>query len=165
MLIEDRDRKLLGAIALYQRHRDRKSPLSRLKCAWGKLGHVLYSLLGACDISREARIDPGTRFPHPTGIVIHRDAVIGPDCLIMQQVTLGQLAQGGAPRIGRGVYLGAGARILGPVHVGDGARVGACVSVRPGKKERARKRTQRAAAAGRVDCRAGAFRRKTQSYG
>ena len=125
MLIEDRDRKLLGAIALYQRHRARMSPLSRLKCAWGKLGHVLYSLLGACDISREARIDPGTRFPHPTGIVIHRDAVIGPDCLIMQQVTLGQLAQGGAPRIGRGVYLGAGARILGPVHVGDGARVGA----------------------------------------
>ena len=111
MLIEDRDRKLLGAIALYQRHRDRKSPLSRLKCAWGKLGHVLYSLLGACDISREARIDPGTRFPHPTGIVIHRDAVIGPDCLIMQQVTLGQLAQGGAPRIG-------------PARVRDGRRDG-----------------------------------------
>lgn len=125
MLIEDRDRKLLRAIALYQRHRDGNSPLSRLKCLLGKLGHVFYSLLGACDISREARIDPTTRLPHPTGIVIHRDAVVEADCLIMQQVTLGQLAEQGAPRIGRGVYLGAGARILGPIRVGEGARVGA----------------------------------------
>ena len=125
MLIENRDRKLLRAIALYQRHRDGTSPLSQLKCLAGKLGHVFYSLLGACDISREANIHPSTRLPHPTGIVIHRDAVVEADCLIMQQVTLGQLGENAAPRIGRGVYLGAGARILGPIHVGEGARVGA----------------------------------------
>lgn len=125
MLIEDRDRKLLRAIALYQRHHGRPGLMSRLKCNWGKLGHVWWSLLGACDISRDARIDPGTRIPHPTGVVIHAQAVVEPGCIIMQQVTLGQLAEGGAPIIEAGAYLGAGARVLGPVRVGAGARIGA----------------------------------------
>ena len=98
MLIENRDRKLLRAIGLYQRHRHRRDPLSRLKCGWGKLGHVWWSLLSGCDISRDAQIAPDTRFPHPGGIVIHARAVIEPGCLIMQQVTLGQLDTGGAPR-------------------------------------------------------------------
>lgn len=125
MLIENRDRKLLRAIGLYQRHRHRRDPLSRLKCGWGKLGHVWWSLLSGCDISRDAQIAPDTRFPHPGGIVIHARAVIEPGCLIMQQVTLGQLDTGGAPVVRRGAYLGAGARILGAVEIGAGARVGA----------------------------------------
>ena len=125
MLIEDRDRKLLAAIALYQRHKGQGGLLSRLKCNWGKLGHVWWSILSASDISREARIDPGTRIPHPMGVVIHAKAVVEPGCIIMQQVTLGQLAEGGAPVIGAGAYLGAGARVLGPVRIGAGARVGA----------------------------------------
>lgn len=125
MLIEDRDRKLLRAIALYQRHRGRRDPLSRLKCAWGKLGHVWWSIISASDISRDARIDPSVRIPHPTGVVIHAQAVVEADCIIMQQVTLGQRAERGAPVVGRGAYLGAGARILGPVRIGEGARIGA----------------------------------------
>lgn len=125
MLLRDHDKKLLAAITRYQRHRGRKSPLSRLICLRGKLGHIFWSILGACDISREARIDPSTRFPHLTGIVIHEDAVIEPGCLIMQQVTLGQTAKKGAPIIEKGAYLGAGARILGSVRIGAGARVGA----------------------------------------
>ena len=60
-----------------------------------------------------------------TGIVIHPDAVVEDDCLIMQQVTLGQTAGPGAPRICRGAYIGAGAKVLGPVTVGEGARIGA----------------------------------------
>lgn len=81
MLIQNRDRKLLGAIARYQRHREGRGLLTRLNCAMGKLGHVWWSLLSGCDISREARIDPSTRMPHPTGVVIHAQAVVEPDCL------------------------------------------------------------------------------------
>lgn len=125
MLIDNRDKKLLAAMALYQRHRHRRDPLSRLKSAAGKLGHVFWSLLGACDIHRDARIHPSTRIPHPTGVVIHAQAVVEGNCMIMQQVTLGQLARGGAPFIEDGAYLGSGAKVLGAVRIGAGARVGA----------------------------------------
>lgn len=125
MLIEDRDRRLLDAIGRYQRGRAGRGPGARLAMLRGKLGHVWWSLLSGCDISREARIDGSTRLPHPNGVVIHAQAVIEPGCLIMQQVTLGQLAEGGAPSVGRGVYIGAGAKVLGPVRIGEGARIGA----------------------------------------
>lgn len=125
MLIEDRDRRLLAAIDRYQRGRAGGGLLARLTMLRGKLGHVWWSLLSGCDISRDARIDASTRMPHPTGIVIHAQAVVEPDCLIMQQVTLGQLAKGGAPVVERGAYLGAGAKVLGSVRIGAGARIGA----------------------------------------
>jgi serine O-acetyltransferase len=63
--------------------------------------------------------------PHPTGIVIHPDATIGVNCLIFQQVTLGQGSRPGTPRIGGHVDIGAGAKILGGVTIGDHARIGA----------------------------------------
>lgn len=63
--------------------------------------------------------------PHPNGIVIHPQVEIGPNCLIMQQVTLGVRGKGGLPRIGGHVDISVGASILGPVTVGDHARIGA----------------------------------------
>jgi len=45
--------------------------------------------------------------------------------MIMQQVTIGQTAKDGVPRIGNKVYLGAGAKILGPVTLGNNVNVGA----------------------------------------
>ena len=43
----------------------------------------------------------------------------------MQQVTIGMIGDGEVPTIGNGVYIGAGAKIIGKVSVGDGARIGA----------------------------------------
>jgi serine O-acetyltransferase len=67
-------------------------------------------------------------FEHQHGIVVHGQTVIGDDCIIRQGVTLGirsldKLAD--APVLGRGVNVGAGAKIIGRVHVGDGAQIGA----------------------------------------
>lgn len=129
MLTSNRDRKLLRAMARYQKYRNRRDPLSRLKCLSGKIGHMVWSLLSASDINRDARIAPDTRMPHPMGIVVHAQAVIEPGCLIMQHVTLGQLAGDGAPHVEQGAYLGAGARVLGPVRIGAGpelARMRSC---------------------------------------
>jgi serine acetyltransferase len=67
-------------------------------------------------------------FEHQHGIVIHGQAQIGDDCVIRHQVTLGNRHlgyPGDAPRLGRGVNVGAGAKILGAVSIGDGAAIGA----------------------------------------
>ena len=65
---------------------------------------------------------------HQSGIVIHGAAVIGDDCIIRQNVTLGIRREDEptlAPRLGRGVSVGAGAVLLGGISVGDGAAIGA----------------------------------------
>lgn len=65
--------------------------------------------------------------PHPNGIVIHPDAEIGPNCLLFQQVTIGT-RDGGVPKIGGHVDVGAGAKIIGAVTIGPNAKIGAnCV--------------------------------------
>jgi serine O-acetyltransferase len=67
-------------------------------------------------------------FEHQHGIVVHGSTVIGDDCIIRQGVTLGIRSMDrldDAPVLGRGVNVGAGAKIIGPVHIGDGADVGA----------------------------------------
>lgn len=116
---------LLASIHDFQRHRAAPGPAAALRRKLARLRHRFWSVLTASDIQPEARLGPNLRLPHPTGVVIHRDAVIGADCMLMQQVTVGQLADGAAPVIGSGVYIGAGAKVLGGVRVGDGARIGA----------------------------------------
>lgn len=65
--------------------------------------------------------------PHPYGIVVHPEVVLGERVVLMQQVTLGQShpAVGGVPVVEDEAYLGAGAKILGAVRIGQGATVGA----------------------------------------
>jgi serine O-acetyltransferase len=82
-------------------------------------------VLTASDIDPNTKLGKRLRLPHPTGVVIHGDVVIGDDCMIMQQVTIGQVARGKPPIIGNDVYIGAGAKVLGEIKVGDRARVGA----------------------------------------
>ncbi|QFT94759.1 Serine acetyltransferase [Roseovarius sp. THAF9] len=63
---------------------------------------------------------------HPNGIVVHPDTVIGPNCILFQQVTLGtNRGDNGAPLLGGHVDVGPGAKILGSVTIGDHAVIGA----------------------------------------
>jgi len=50
--------------------------------------------------------------------------VIGPNCLIFQQITIGARG-GGIPVIGGNVDIGAGAKIIGNVNIGNHVRIGA----------------------------------------
>jgi serine O-acetyltransferase len=77
------------------------------------------------EISRQAQIGPGLRLPHPMGIIIAPGVSIGPDCDLYADVRL-VLAHGvkQGPQIGRHVFLGDGAKIVGHVHVGDHAVIG-----------------------------------------
>lgn len=65
---------------------------------------------------------------HQGAIVVHGNAVLGDDCIIRQGVTIGNRHPSqpfDAPRLGRGVNVGAGAKLLGAITVGDYANIGA----------------------------------------
>ena len=67
-------------------------------------------------------------FEHQSGIVIHGASVIGNDCIIRQNCTLGIRRiddPRGAPVLGQGVDVGAGACLLGAITIGDHALIGA----------------------------------------
>jgi serine O-acetyltransferase len=65
---------------------------------------------------------------HQGAIVVHGGCEIGDDSIIRQGVTLGNKTLDrpfDAPRLGKNVNIGAGAKVLGAVTIGDGASVGA----------------------------------------
>jgi serine O-acetyltransferase len=95
---------------------------------------LLYKLLRTAtqmatgiELPCETRVGRRLRIEHFGGIIVSGDTVIGDDVVLRQGVTLGLRRRGerGAPRIGNGVDIGAGAKILGPVSIGDGAVIGA----------------------------------------
>ncbi|MCD7785685.1 MAG: serine O-acetyltransferase [Oscillospiraceae bacterium] len=60
------------------------------------------------------------------GVVIHKNAVIGKDCIIESNVTIGGRNNiPGAPVIGDNVFIGTGAKILGNIRIGSGSIIGA----------------------------------------
>lgn len=77
-------------------------------------------------IHPSAAIGDALFIDHGTGVTVGRDVVIEEDVSMLQEVTLGVLDDSvGAPRIGRGVLLSAGATVLGNVEIGDFAKIGA----------------------------------------
>jgi acetyltransferase-like isoleucine patch superfamily enzyme len=77
-------------------------------------------------IPRELEVGEGLHLIHAANIRIHPSAVIGERVGIMHDVTIGTgLDEPGAPVIGDDVFIGAGAKIVGPVRIGAGARIAA----------------------------------------
>ncbi len=77
-------------------------------------------------INREAKIGSDFYLIHHGNTKIHPGVIIGEGCAIMHDVTLGtNMERPGAPRLGNNVFVGAGAKILGPITIGDGARIAA----------------------------------------
>ncbi len=80
------------------------------------------------DIHPAAKIGQGILMDHATGVVIGATAVVGNNVSIMQSVTLGGTGKEEAdrhPKVGDGVLISAGAKILGNINIGEGAKVGA----------------------------------------
>lgn len=80
------------------------------------------------DIHPAARFGHGIMLDHATGLVIGETAVVGNHVSILQSVTLGGTGKQDGdrhPKIGDGVLISAGAKILGNITVGEGAKVGA----------------------------------------
>ena len=71
----------------------------------------------------------GRRFfiDHGMGVVIGETAEIGDDCTLYHGVTLGGTSWNKGkrhPTLHKGVVIGAGAKILGPIEIGEGAKIG-----------------------------------------
>lgn len=81
------------------------------------------------EIHPGAQIGKGLFIDHGMGVVIGETAVIGDDCTIYHNVTLGgrghAIGERRHPIIGDNVLVGAGAKLLGPITVGNDANIGA----------------------------------------
>jgi serine O-acetyltransferase len=117
--------RLLASIEAYQYHCSRSGPWHRMMRKVARGRHLFWSIITQSDIHPEATLGRKLMLPHPNGVVIHEEAVIGDDCMIMQQVTIGMVGEGQVPKIGNRVYIGAGAKVIGKLTVGDDARIGA----------------------------------------
>lgn len=80
------------------------------------------------EIHPGATIGKRLMIDHGMGVVIGETAVIGNDCVIYHQVTLGGTGKEKLkrhPTIGNNVLIGAGAKLLGPINIGDNVKIGA----------------------------------------
>lgn len=90
---------------------------------FNKITRLIYS----CEIPYTANIHSSVIFAHHgLGVVIGHDTVIGANCKILHNVTIGGRSGIRAnPIIGKNVLVGAGAIILGDIKIGDNAKIGA----------------------------------------
>ncbi len=80
------------------------------------------------DIHPGARIGRGIMIDHAHSIVIGETAVVGDNVSMLHSVTLGGTGKEGGdrhPKIGNGVLIGAGAKVLGNIRVGHCSRIAA----------------------------------------
>jgi len=87
-----------------------------------KLSELLFNTL----LSPSTDIGPGLYIGHPYGILISHESRVGKNLNITHQVTIGNRGLGvkGAPTLGDNVFIGSGAKIVGPIKIGDNARIG-----------------------------------------
>ena len=80
------------------------------------------------EIHPGATIGKNLCIDHGMGVVIGETTIIGDNCTLYQNVTLGGTGKDHGkrhPTLGNNVLIGAGAKVLGPFRVGDNSRVAA----------------------------------------
>jgi len=93
----------------------------------GRATSHLGRLLTGIEIHPGASIGRRVFIDHGMGVVIGETAEVGDDVTLYHGVTLGGTSWNKGkrhPTLGKGVVIGAGAKVLGPIHVGDGAKIG-----------------------------------------
>ena len=99
----------------------------------GQEGMALYlqsriSEVFGADIHPAARLGKGLMMDHATGVVIGETAVVGDNVSMLHGVTLGGTGREKGdrhPKIGQGVLISVGAKVLGNIRIGDCAKIGA----------------------------------------
>lgn len=86
-----------------------------------KVFYALNYIVFGCVIPPSVKIGRGTEIAHSIGVVMNHTAVVGENCHILHNVTLG----GVKVVIGNNVLLGTGCVIQGPCKIGDNVKIGA----------------------------------------
>ena len=84
--------------------------------------------LTGLEIHPGATIGKGFFVDHGAGVVIGETAIIGDNCVLFHNVTLGGTGKHHGkrhPTLGNNVFVGTGAILLGPITVGDNVKIGA----------------------------------------
>lgn len=90
-----------------------------------------YRLLLHVELPSRTRIGPGFLLVHPYNVLIGSEVVIGAQCTVYHETTLGNGPVPGEPRLEDHVVLFAGARVFGGVVIGERTEIGAnCVVVK-----------------------------------
>jgi serine O-acetyltransferase len=100
---------------------------------WGWITSRVYGALflwikltTGIELNREVEAGAELHLVHAGNIRVHPGVVIGDRCGIMHDVTIGTApGSTGVPRLGDDVFIGTGARVLGPITLGNFARVAA----------------------------------------
>ena len=94
-----------------------------------KFCYRILNLLYGASIGYKAKFENIPTLPHNiSGIFISELAIIGKNCTIFHQVTIGSVNKSGqrfAPKIGDDVFIGAGAIIIGDIQIGNNVNIGA----------------------------------------
>lgn len=104
-------------------------------CLWERQRKVLalylqsrVSRVFAVDIHPAVPVGRGVFIDHGTGVVVGETAIIGNNVSILHEVTLGGTGKDTGdrhPKVGDGVLIAAGAKVLGNIRIGQGAKIGA----------------------------------------
>lgn len=93
-----------------------------------KLITLLIFLIYNSKIPYQAKIGRGSTFGYGgMGVVIHSKSIIGVNCTICQQVTIGggDSRFPGVPVIGNNVYIAKGSIVMGGITIGNNVTIGA----------------------------------------
>ncbi|SFN46597.1 serine O-acetyltransferase [Bizionia echini] len=88
---------------------------------------LLCFLIYNSNIPFQCKIGKGSKFGYGgIGVVIHKRTVIGENCSIGTNITIGgKHPHYEVPVIGNNVYIATGAKVLGPIKIGDNVIIGA----------------------------------------
>ncbi len=121
----DPSRSLLACIRSYQAASQSRYLFRSITKKIAVLRHAFWSVITGAEIPINTQIGGGLLIPHPSGIVIHADAIIGVNCLIFQQVTIGTKDGSKTPILAGHIDIGAGAKLIGEIYIGPHVKIGA----------------------------------------
>ena len=86
---------------------------------------VVQTAVHGIEIGKDVTLGHGVWFIHPLGIVIGGNTKVGNRVRFFGNNTLGQAKEDGYPTLEDDVWVGAGARVLGPITIGARSKIGA----------------------------------------
>lgn len=100
-----------------------RAPARQLLSVPRLISRKLIETVAGVSIADRAEFGPGLYVGHFGGIIVGGGVVVGENCNLSQNVTVG--AHDGSPRIGDCAYLAPGAKVFGHITIGDHVAIGA----------------------------------------